>query len=47
MRILVTNDDGIYAPGLWALVQELRQIGDILVVAPEQDQTGAGTAVSL
>jgi 5'-nucleotidase len=47
VRILVTNDDGIYAPGLWALVQELRQIGDILVVAPEQDQTGAGTAVSL
>ncbi len=47
MRILVTNDDGISAPGLWALVQELRQISDILVVAPEQDQTGAGTAVSL
>ena len=47
MRILVTNDDGIHAPGLWALVQELRQIADILVVAPEQDQTGAGTAVSL
>ncbi len=47
MRILVTNDDGIHAPGLWALVQELRQIADILVVAPERDQTGAGTAVSL
>jgi 5'-nucleotidase len=47
LRILVTNDDGIYAPGLWALAQELRQIGDILVVAPEQDQTGAGTSVSL
>jgi 5'-nucleotidase len=47
VKILVTNDDGIYAPGLWALVQELRQIGDILVVAPERDQTGAGTAVSL
>ena len=47
MRILVTNDDGIYARGLWALAQELKQIGDVLVMAPDRDQTGAGTSVTL
>jgi 5'-nucleotidase len=34
MRILLTNDDGIYAPGLRALLPELCRLGEVLVVAP-------------
>ena len=47
MRILVTNDDGITARGLWALVRELRRIAEVAVVAPDRDQSGIGTAVTL
>ncbi|MDH5695514.1 MAG: 5'/3'-nucleotidase SurE [Dehalococcoidia bacterium] len=47
MKILVTNDDGIFADGLWALVKELREIAQIAVVAPDKEQTAMGTAVSL
>ena len=47
MRILVTNDDGIAAPGLWALVRELRRVAEVIVVAPDRDQSGIGTAVTL
>jgi 5'-nucleotidase len=45
--ILVTNDDGIYAPGLWDLVCELRKIGEVAVVAPDREQSAVGTAVTL
>ena len=47
MKILVTNDDGITARGLWALVRELRRIAEVVVVAPDRDQSGIGTAVTL
>jgi len=47
LRILVTNDDGITARGLWALVRELRRIAEVVVVAPDRDQSGIGTAVTL
>ncbi|OGO18628.1 MAG: 5'/3'-nucleotidase SurE [Chloroflexi bacterium RBG_16_48_7] len=47
MNILVTNDDGIYADGLWAAVQELQKVGNVTVVAPDRDQSGAGTSVTL
>ena len=47
MRILVTNDDGIAAPGLWALVEELRSIAEVIVVAPDREQSGVGTSVTL
>lgn len=47
MRILVSNDDGVYAEGLWALVEELRKIATVTVVAPDRDQSGAGTSVTL
>jgi 5'-nucleotidase len=47
MRILLTNDDGIYAPGLRALRHELRQIGDVTVVAPATEQSAAGHSVTL
>ena len=47
MNILVTNDDGILAPGLWSLVNELKQIGHITVAAPDREQSAQGTAVTL
>ncbi len=47
MKILVTNDDGIAARGLWALVRELRKVAEVIVVAPDRDQSGIGTAVTL
>jgi 5'-nucleotidase len=40
--ILVTNDDGIAAPGLMALAQALRALGDVAVVAPEHNWSAAG-----
>ena len=47
MQILVTNDDGIFSPGLWALVAELKSIARVVVVAPDMEQSASGTAVSL
>ena len=47
MKILVSNDDGVYADGLWALAKELREIAEITVVAPDRDQSGTGTSVTL
>ena len=47
MKILVTNDDGIDAPGLWALVAELAKVGEVVVYAPAREQSGIGTAISL
>lgn len=47
MNILVTNDDGIHAPGLAALYQELCRLGEVAVVAPESEQSAVGHAISL
>ncbi len=47
MRILVTNDDGIFADGLIALVGELRSIAQVVVVAPDRELSAMGAAVSL
>ena len=47
MKILVTNDDGVAAPGLWALVEELSRIAEVVVVAPDREQSGVGTSVTL
>ncbi len=46
MLILLTNDDGIYAPGLSALEKELRQIGEVHVVAPAVEQSGVGHSIT-
>ncbi len=40
--ILVTNDDGVHAPGIFALANAMRQIGDIEVVAPATNQSASG-----
>ncbi len=45
--ILLTNDDGINAPGIQALHNELRKIGEVLVVAPAGEQSAVGHAITL
>jgi 5'-nucleotidase len=47
VRILLTNDDGVYAPGLRALRQELMKLGDVTVVAPASEQSGVGHSITL
>lgn len=45
--ILVTNDDGITAPGIRALIQIMNTIGDVVVVAPDSPQSGMGHAITI
>lgn len=47
MRVLVTNDDGVFADGLWVLVNELKSVAQVVVVAPDREQSAIGTAVTL
>jgi 5'-nucleotidase len=47
MRILVSNDDGVYADGIWVLARELSKIAEVIIVAPDREQSAVGTAVSL
>ena len=47
MRILLSNDDGYLAPGLAALHHELTRLGDVAVVAPEQNCSGASNSLTL
>jgi 5'-nucleotidase len=44
---LLTNDDGVYAPGLRALRQELLKLGEVLVVAPAAEQSAVGHSITL
>lgn len=45
--ILVTNDDGITAPGIRTLIQVMNTIGDVIVVAPDSPQSGMGHAITI
>jgi 5'-nucleotidase len=47
MRILLSNDDGYFAPGLACLAEHLAKIADITVVAPERDRSGASNSLTL
>lgn len=47
MKILITNDDGIFAPGIKALAAAFRQLGDVLVVAPDAERSASGHALTL
>jgi 5'-nucleotidase len=47
MHILVTNDDGVQAPGLLALAQAMRQVGDVTVVAPDRNWSASGHVKTL
>ena len=47
MRILISNDDGYFAPGIAALAQALAALGTVTVVAPERDRSGASNSLTL
>lgn len=47
MRILLSNDDGYFAPGLLALAEALSPLGEVVVVAPEQNRSGASNSLTL
>ena len=47
MHILLTNDDGIYAPGIAALQKALRRLGTVSVVAPMMEQSAVGHSITL
>jgi 5'-nucleotidase len=46
MRILVANDDGFYAEGLKYLVNEMKKLGEVVVIAPAEHQSGAGHSIT-
>jgi 5'-nucleotidase len=47
MRILLSNDDGYFSPGLAQLHAALRELGEVTVVAPERDRSGASNSLTL
>jgi len=46
VKILLTNDDGVYAPGLAALADQLRHLGEVFIAAPATEQSGVGHAIT-
>ena len=47
MKILVSNDDGVYAPGIDCLAKALATVGEVTVVAPDRNQSGASNSLTL
>ena len=47
MRILISNDDGYFSPGLALLAEALAPFGTVTVVAPERDRSGASNSLTL
>ena len=47
MKILVSNDDGVHAPGILALAKALQTVADVIVVAPDRNRSGASNSLSL
>jgi len=47
MKILISNDDGVNAAGLWALATHLSTVAEVAVVAPDREQSATGTALTL
>jgi 5'-nucleotidase len=47
MRVLVSNDDGVDAPGIRILAERLRELGEVTVVAPDRDRSGASNSLTL
>ncbi len=47
MKILISNDDGVYAPGLAALAKGMRDVGDVTVVAPDRNRSGVSNSLTL
>ena len=47
LKILLTNDDGIHATGLWAAARALSAVGEVAIVAPDREQSGVGASMTL
>jgi 5'-nucleotidase len=47
LKILLTNDDGIHASGIWAAARSLAEVGEVAVVAPDREQSGVGASMTL
>ena len=47
MRILVSNDDGIFSPGLYALAEVASQFGEVVIFAPDYEQSAVGHAITI
>jgi len=47
MRILLSNDDGVYAPGIQILASALREFAEVQVVAPDRNRSGASNSLTL
>lgn len=47
MRILISNDDGVFAPGIIALAKELETVAEIVVIAPDRNRSGASNSLTL
>ena len=47
MRILVSNDDGIFSPGLIALAEVASQFGEVVIFAPDFEQSAMGHAITI
>ena len=47
MRILISNDDGYFSPGIGSLAERLADLGEVTVVAPERDRSGASNSLTL
>jgi len=47
LRILISNDDGIDSPGIAALANELKKIGDVTIIAPRTEQSAVGHAITM
>lgn len=47
MEILLTNDDGIEAPGIWAAAKALEKVGRVTILAPREEQSGVGSGITL
>jgi 5'-nucleotidase len=46
MRILITNDDGVYSPGIAALAQVASLFGEVRIVAPDVEMSSASSSIS-
>ena len=46
-NILVTNDDGINSPGIWKIAEAISVFANVIIVAPDRDQSGQGSSITL
>lgn len=48
MKVLVSNDDGIFSPGILALASAMREVADrVVIVAPDVEQSASGHAITI